>query len=736
MNNMKRLLLTALLMVVAMGVKAQTRWPYINTPPAVCEGTRWDTATLRALCLNGVDSLPDTTLISWHYWRGNGQNQITGTYIPQNGDLLLVRFANQGGDSRYSTPLTVYPHLRRTVTETVCDSYRWAIAGEMGLLTNSGIYEHVASNADPVHGCDSIYSLHLTIKHSTESSLEIDSCDRYTWHVGTNNYTYTESGTHTDTLGNAVGCDSVVRLYLTIRNSTHTAVTETGCDEYTWHGSTYRQSGTQLFSYTNAAGCPSVDTLHLTINPSTHNPYTVNTCDSYTWNWGDDSITFTLGGNYTRNYLNAYGCYSTDTLHLTIRNSSSAQMSVDSCDQYTWNGTTYTQGGSYIYHTTNLAGCDSTINLSLNIRRSTSAVFSVTSCDSYTWHGTRYTASNNTATFTNTNAAGCDSVTTLNLTIHYSDLTGSENATACDNYRWHNQTYMESGDYPYSTRTTHNCDSLCTLHLTVHYSGEEEMSATSCEQYVWKGNNYIYSGDYRFDTTTTYGCDSTVILHLTIHYGTHNTEYQNVCETYEWHDSVYTTEGTHIFNYQNEYDCKSADTLHLIVYGARIPQSRSLVLKNLGTDSPQMIIFPREQGEDEYAYEWYRDDAPITGANEQYYRFTEADKGTHVFSVHASPIEQKRCYSVSDTTVKVRLQSTKQLSATPNPNNGVFTLTLTAEDEQALEVSIYNAQGNCVHTLSAEDNNISIRQTLPRGMYMVRVTTDKGNVYTEKIVIN
>ncbi|MBP5541764.1 MAG: T9SS type A sorting domain-containing protein [Bacteroidales bacterium] len=479
-----------------------------------------------------------------------------------------------------------------------------------------------------------------------------------------------------------------------------------------------------------------MDTLHLTINPSTHNPYTVNTCDSYTWNWGDDSITFTLGGNYTRNYLNAYGCYSTDTLYLTIRRSTTADMSVDSCDRYTWNGTTYTQGGSYTYHTTNLAGCDSTINLSLNIRRSTSAVFSATSCDSYTWHGTRYTASNNTATYTSTNAVGCDSVTTLNLTIHYSDLTGSENATACDNYRWHNQTYMESGDYPYSTRTTHNCDSLCTLHLTVHYSGEEEMSATSCEQYVWKGNNYIYSGDYRFDTTTTYGCDSTVILHLTIHYGTHDTEYQNVCETYEWHDSVYTTEGTHIFNYQNEYDCKSADTLHLIVYGARIPQSRSLVLKNLGTDSPQMIIFPREQGEDEYAYEWYRDDAPITGANEQYYRFTEADKGTHVFSVHASPIEQKRCYSVSDTTVKVRLQSTKQLSATPNPNNGVFTLTLTAEDEQALEVSIYNAQGNCVHTLSAEDNNISIRQTLPRGMYMVRVTTDKGNVYTEKIVIN
>ncbi|MFM9026905.1 MAG: T9SS type A sorting domain-containing protein [Bacteroidota bacterium] len=47
--------------------------------------------------------------------------------------------------------------------------------------------------------------------------------------------------------------------------STHNAITVTSCGSYSWNGVTYTSSGHYLRSYLNANGCPSVDTLHLTI---------------------------------------------------------------------------------------------------------------------------------------------------------------------------------------------------------------------------------------------------------------------------------------------------------------------------------------------------------------------------------------------------------------------------------------------------------------------------------------
>ena len=46
-----------------------------------------------------------------------------------------------------------------------------------------------------------------------------------------------------DTLTNAVGCDSVVTLNLTIHNSIATNDSAVACDNYTWNGNVYDTSG-------------------------------------------------------------------------------------------------------------------------------------------------------------------------------------------------------------------------------------------------------------------------------------------------------------------------------------------------------------------------------------------------------------------------------------------------------------------------------------------------------------
>ena len=115
-------------------------------------------------------------------------------------------------------------------------------------------------------GCDSVIRLNLTVNYSNTGTDTLTECNSYTWIDGN---TYTSStNTPTYTLTNVQGCDSVVTLDLTIINSSTGTDSHTTCDSYTWiDGNTYTSStNTPTYTLTNAAGCDSVVTLNLTVN--------------------------------------------------------------------------------------------------------------------------------------------------------------------------------------------------------------------------------------------------------------------------------------------------------------------------------------------------------------------------------------------------------------------------------------------------------------------------------------
>jgi trimeric autotransporter adhesin len=86
--------------------------------------------------------------------------------------------------------------------------------------------------------------------------------------------------------------------------------------------------------------------------------------------------------------------------------------------------TQYTSSGTYTANLTNINGCDSLATLNLTNLNPTSGSETASACQNYTWNGNTYSTSGTyTANFTN--AAGCDSVATLNLTI-----TGLPNVSA------------------------------------------------------------------------------------------------------------------------------------------------------------------------------------------------------------------------------------------------------------------------------------------------------------------
>ncbi len=255
-----------------------------------------------AHCINTFDTDIQSACDSYTWIDG-----VTYTESTTEPTFTLTNAA--GCDSVVTLHLTINQSLAELVEITACDSYEW----RNETYTESGDYQQVFAAAN---GCDSVVTLHLTINHSNTGIDTQTVCDSYTWIDG---ITYTESTDEpTFTLTNAEGCDSVVILHLTINHSNTGIDEQTACDSYEWiDGVTYTESTTEpTFTLTNAVGCDSVVTLHLTINHSNTGIDEQTACDSYTW---IDGETYTESTNTpTFTLTNAVGCDSVVTLHLTM----------------------------------------------------------------------------------------------------------------------------------------------------------------------------------------------------------------------------------------------------------------------------------------------------------------------------------------------------------------------------------------------------------------------------------
>ena len=101
-------------------------------------------------------------------------------------------------------------------------------------------------------------------------------------------------------------------------NTTFGDTTAVAYDSFTWYEETLATSGDYTHVLTNAAGCDSILTLHLTIEQATctttFGDTTAVVCESFRWY----SQTLATSGDYTHVLMNAAGCDSIVTLHLTI----------------------------------------------------------------------------------------------------------------------------------------------------------------------------------------------------------------------------------------------------------------------------------------------------------------------------------------------------------------------------------------------------------------------------------
>lgn len=249
----------------------------------------------------------------------SGITQVTDSKGNING--TMTGFALNGNTSNFVT--YGFPQVT-TLSDTALCSYSSPSGNAQ--WTSTGTYSDTLTN---VAGCDSIIIVNLFIDQGPRSdTLYPNVCDPYVSPSG--NYTWTTSGTYSDTLVSSSGCDSLLTIFLTANQPSAASLSDTACQSYTSPSGNHvwTTSGTYMDTLPNMAGCDSVLTIQLSIT-SLDTSVTVTTSSltsnatgvTYQWLLCDNNFqaipsatnaSFTPGGN--GNYavaVTANGC--TDT---------------------------------------------------------------------------------------------------------------------------------------------------------------------------------------------------------------------------------------------------------------------------------------------------------------------------------------------------------------------------------------------------------------------------------------
>lgn len=289
--------------------------------------------------------------------------------------------------------------------------------------------------------------------------------------------------------------------------NTAASVTAYACSTYTApSGKTYSFSGTYTDVINNAFGCDSVITIKLTIG-KVNKAYAVSGCDSFVSPAG---IAYYADGSYFEKYQTWRGCDSNIRYQVTIYKSFDTSISVQACDSFVSPGwVSYTQSGQYSESYKTVNGCDSLIHYQVQINHPVSTYDTLIACDA-AWVMGKPQTSSQSFKFVSQTWQGCDSFHYLELVIHYSQRQ-METASACHSYTSPSgQTYTSTGVYSEEFSTWQGCDSIIDYLVTIHQPVFQNDTLRACRVASLRGKTYNKDQLVSWVGTTFGGCDSTV----------------------------------------------------------------------------------------------------------------------------------------------------------------------------------------------------------------------------------
>lgn len=202
-----------------------------------------------------TDSVTIASICDYERYTWHGQTFNRDTTVV---DTLIN---SVGCDSICTLRLHVIPSLYEDTATTMCRGETLIWHGQH--LTTAGVYRDTVVGSN---GCDSVIRLHLSLLEPTGSMTEVEACDRaaYQWH----GRAFLTDTIVTDTLVNANGCDSLCVLQLQMLSTLRTDTALTVCDTLlpiTWHGREIGRSGVYYDTLMSRLGCDSVVKLNVAV---------------------------------------------------------------------------------------------------------------------------------------------------------------------------------------------------------------------------------------------------------------------------------------------------------------------------------------------------------------------------------------------------------------------------------------------------------------------------------------
>ncbi len=420
------------------------------------------------------------------------------------------------------------------------------------------------------------------------------------------------TGIYRDTVTAVNGCDSIITLYLYVRDRIVTIpkivdIADSAIPyvwEHHWTGadgqpkdSTQRlnASGEYTFPMESVHGCDSIDSLvlrvHKTYNIQEDTLYICHDQTPYIWQDRNDIIN---SGDYAFHTLTFDGYDSTRYIRIEVLPIMRTLVIDTICegDSLRFGLTKMNQprflkeiGVYYDTLTSHQHGCDSIIELRLNVYPTYRKHKLVDISDQelpYIWEhiqggqviGTEMLNGSGEYAYYFTTPFGCDSVDSLSLRVHQTYRIKDDTIRICSDqtpYTWHDHNNIAaSGEYTYFGRTHDGYDSIHTVYIEVSPVKYTTIPVAICEgsSYMFRGQALTAQGNYYDTLTTANGCDSIVTLVLTVNkpYFHNRTEHIIEGNSVEFFGESYSVAGTYTHYGVTPTGCDSTSVLQLIVH--------------------------------------------------------------------------------------------------------------------------------------------------------------------------
>ncbi len=558
-----------------------------------CEPVRPVLATGQAGCTGEditltvtLDSGYVTPVYQWQFsadgttWTPLGGVIADPTYSIPNADpsrdgVYRVNVANNAtelGSDDCSTlsnpiPLTIRPHKSSAESIEICRGDTLFYLGDT-LTQNTQRTDRLQT----YYGCDSVVTLTLTVYPFVH--VDVDTIVCFGESLTFLGKTYASSGTFTDTLVTAYGCDSTLSLKLVVLGELTTLTRAQICtgETYAFADTTYATSGTYVHPYTSLNGCDSTQTLVLQQVNTLYTVIDTVVCEGGTVGMAGE--TFATAGSHVRTLRSLAGCDSVVTLNLVINIPDTGRVQGHVCfgEQYFFGTQRLDAAGVYYRTLRNRYGCDSTVQLTLRASPRYDTELRVELCQGEVYRNGSYSFSvAGRWPMQFYTADGCDS--TVNVTLVYRRATTSNLvATICagESYPIADTSFSTSGRFVRLTRNRYGCDSTITLDLTVVQPQRTALAQTLCfgESFVAAGRTFSTTTRDSFLLKGKAGCDSLVVVDVFVRPNPSVDTVAAVCfgESLTVAGRTYTTSGKHSTTLPDRYGCDSTWTLYLSVY--------------------------------------------------------------------------------------------------------------------------------------------------------------------------